>query len=569
MLEERRTEGIKCLAVIKREEGVLAKMLKDDEEAEVVVEALSTVLDACDEFGEHESALKACLQAVINSDIRVTQLMGEGSTARQEAKVALVKAQKELLLAVAKERSFADQIALGFATANFSKPQWVRKRLHNVRREKLETIQRIEFAESKSRWIQQALEAEGRKLGVAAAAAAAEQALKKSRLKLKRCRLALEDDDGSPEEVEAATKAVDESRKQYDIALRDVLALRELGYPELRCSAAPKRDRFANVPEISVDELELGAVLGRGAFSDVFEASLPLTGKVAFKELRFDEAPDVLLSEAAAMWEVRNCDRVVQLLKVCTGKRVGLVMEFMEGGMLTNRLKQQPALTSRQMMELWRDVLVGVGAIHDSGQMHLDLKSDNVLLDGKGRAKVGDFGTCKQQRQTMRATRVVGTLRWLAPEVLEGSVQLTTACDVWSLGMVLYEMVAGHEPYKELEETQVVRAIMEGRLPAVPPNADADRLGCEMLRQGPVEATESEGPVAAGEPSADERVRRLPCRISDRTGRSVQRRAAAAFQVQRMFGRRNERHGVSAHRWSDCMQLRCVVRSGTHTVCCS
>jgi hypothetical protein len=426
----------------------------DDDLFQFKCESFSKVCASCD-AQRIEELEKSLAYVALRSSMQAT------SVQKSEARANFSIVQRSLLSAVSAELTLGSDLAYHFSVVKSQRVAQMRARLEQVQHVKELTIQWIELLEQRIAALQKCLDAEAKMAEIEQAVKVAEDVFNKSKKRVKLVELSVELGDSSAADLEAAKARVGEARKSYEDALRVLLDIRALGYPELRCSAALKRDQFPNVPEIDADELEVGPLLGRGAFSDVYEAVLPLTGRVALKELRIAEARDELLAEAAAMWEVRHCDHVVRLLKVCTGKRIGLVMEFMEGGTLAQRLKQQPTLDKRQILEIWRDVLLGIAAIHESKQVHLDIKSDNILLDGKGRAKVSDFGTCKQQRQTMRATRVIGTLRWLAPEMLASLQLKSPACDVWSLGMLLYELVMRREPYFELEESQVVKAIMD------------------------------------------------------------------------------------------------------------
>ena len=108
-------------------------------------------------------------------------------------------------------------------------------------------------------------------------------------------------------------------------------------------------------------------------------------------------------------------------------------------------------------LRLFADVLAGVVSVHASNQLRLDLKSDNVLLSkNHDVAKLADFGTARQQRETLRATKLDVTPRWCAPEAFGAVPNLTYAADVWSCGMILLELASGKLPYNNLKENHQV-----------------------------------------------------------------------------------------------------------------
>lgn len=314
---------------------------------------------------------------------------------------------------------------------------------------------RLSLLEAKIRDVRGALDAEGRKLQV-------EERLRTTRSAY---RASLE----SQQDVERC-------RKEYEDAVRAALVLQQLGYPELSCAAAPKRNSSARVPEIDFEDMDVGSVVLAESDLDVsYLAALPVTGKVVFKEPRKPLPVAELLSEASRMWAVRHCDRVVQLLKVCSsGKRTGFVLEHLEGSVtLAARLKQQPPLTKKQLMELWRDILIGVAAIHETKSAHLNIQTSNVVVDAKGRAKVGDFGFCSTQRWATPATgsAEVWLLLLLGADTLDPLEGGSRPRDVWSLGLLLYEMITGgRRPFEGMADDKVVQTLLDEELPSLPKN---------------------------------------------------------------------------------------------------
>ncbi|MBB3661162.1 serine/threonine-protein kinase [Prauserella sediminis] len=134
-------------------------------------------------------------------------------------------------------------------------------------------------------------------------------------------------------------------------------------------------------------------------------------------------------------------------------RRAFLVMELVDGGTLRDLLDERGALTLPQVLTIAEDVLSALGAAHAAGLVHRDVKPENVLIGrggqaGSGVVKVGDFGLVRAVAATANTTGsvILGTVAYLSPEqVTSGSA--SERGDVYSVGILLYEMLTGHVPY--------------------------------------------------------------------------------------------------------------------------
>jgi hypothetical protein len=287
------------------------------------------------------------------------------------------------------------------------------------------------------------------------------------------------DGEGTEAEVtEALCKTADArvlvgtSRAKYEDAVRDLVAVRQAGFPELRCPAPARSDCFSQVPMITrqdLGELHLMPRLGTGSFASVFQIELPLVGLCAFKKLEGVVDRGTLLREAAAMWELRHSEQVVRLLMLCDEPgSLGLVLELVEGGSLGALLhERKERLPESETLQILHDVARGLECVHAHKQVHLDVKSDNVLLTAQRRAKLSDFGSSKEVRNTYRDTLVRVTRQWSAPETLADEQKITAACDVWSFGMLMYEMLTGKIPPDDVPERDLLVRIARGGTPSV------------------------------------------------------------------------------------------------------
>jgi eukaryotic-like serine/threonine-protein kinase len=152
-----------------------------------------------------------------------------------------------------------------------------------------------------------------------------------------------------------------------------------------------------------------------------------------------------------------------------------LVMELVAGETLDAKLRMGP-LAIDEVIRLGTQLADGLDAAHTEGIIHRDLKPGNLRLTIGGRLKILDFGLARMQRQTdaaptmtaTRATDVSGTLPYMAPEQLRGNIT-DARSDVYSAGVVLYEMATGRRPYGDVTGPQLVTAILE--TPPSPPRS--------------------------------------------------------------------------------------------------
>ena len=189
-------------------------------------------------------------------------------------------------------------------------------------------------------------------------------------------------------------------------------------------------------------------LLGRGGMGEVYRAEdLKLGQAVALKFL-----PKEVTHRADRLarfhQEVRLA-RQVSHPNVCrvhdigeTGGQHFLSMEYIDGEDLASLLRRIGRLPSDKALELARQLCAGLAAAHDRKVLHRDLKPANVLIDGRGRAHLADFGLADLTDERRDAPEIAGTPGYMAPEQQEGR-EVTTRTDVYALGLVLYEMFTG------------------------------------------------------------------------------------------------------------------------------
>ncbi|MFF3610177.1 serine/threonine-protein kinase [Streptomyces sp. NPDC002580] len=201
-------------------------------------------------------------------------------------------------------------------------------------------------------------------------------------------------------------------------------------------------------------------ILGRGSAGTVWLGEGP-EGPVAIKLLREDLASDQELvgrfvQERTALLGLDHPHVVAVRDMVVDGNDLALVMDLVRGTDLRTRLDRERRLSPESAVAIVADIADGLAAAHAAGVVHRDVKPENVLLDMQGPLGPGgshpalltDFGVAKlidSPRRT-RATKIIGTPDYLAPEIIEG-LPPRAAVDIYALATVLYELLAGFTPF--------------------------------------------------------------------------------------------------------------------------
>ncbi len=219
--------------------------------------------------------------------------------------------------------------------------------------------------------------------------------------------------------------------------------------------------------------------LGSGSSGKVWRGrrrgdGAPVAVKVLRPELSDD--PQVVarfVRERTALVGVHDPNVVSVLDLVVEGSTLAIVMELVDGPDLRRVLRQQGPLPAHDACALLAQVASGLAAVHRAGIIHRDLKPDNVLLEQPAgmvaRARVTDFGIARTAAGTplTRGDQLVGTADYLAPEVVAGR-PLTPAADIYSLGMLAYELLSGRHPFRGEHPVAVLRAHLDTEPPRPP-----------------------------------------------------------------------------------------------------
>jgi len=264
---------------------------------------------------------------------------------------------------------------------------------------------------------------------------------------------------------------------------------------------------------VLVKRYRIIGLLGRGGMGEVYRADdLKLGQPVALKFL-----PRGLEKDEGRLQRFLNEVRMalkVSHPNVCRVHDIGefegqnfISMEYVDGEDLASLLRRIGRLPKNKAIQAARQLCAGLAAAHDQGVLHRDLKPANVMIDGRGQVKIADFGLAGLDDSIEGAEARAGTPAYMAPEQWAGQ-EVTVKSDLYSLGMLLYELFTGEQPFKGATPAEVVQAqeqsspttpssLVEGFDPAV------ERVILTCLEKDPARRPPSVLAVSAALPGGD------------------------------------------------------------------
>ena len=224
--------------------------------------------------------------------------------------------------------------------------------------------------------------------------------------------------------------------------------------------------------------------IARGGMATVYLATdLRLERRVAIKVMHGHLADDSQY-KARFIQEARSAARLAHPNVVNVydqgqdGETAYLVMEYLPGITLRDLLLEHKVLTTVQAMDIMEAILSGLAAAHKNGIVHRDLKPENVLLADDGRIKIGDFGLARAaSANTATGNALLGTIAYLSPELVTRGVA-DTRSDIYAVGIMLYEMLAGEQPFKGEQAFQIAHQHANDTVPT--PSAKNPRVPAEL-----------------------------------------------------------------------------------------
>jgi eukaryotic-like serine/threonine-protein kinase len=300
----------------------------------------------------------------------------------------------------------------------------------------------------------------------------------------------------TPSEVEAAQRRVHSSDPVGRLASSDSIHL----------------EGFAPGTVLS-ERYRIIGLIGRGGMGEVYRADdLKLGQPVALKFLPARLAAERTWIERFYA-EVRHA-RQISHPNVCRVYDIGeiegrhfLSMEYVDGEDLASLLRRIGRLPGDKAVEIARQLCAGLSAAHDRGVLHRDLKPGNVMLDGRGRARITDFGLAVRAEDDKGGAEVGGTPAYMAPEQLAGKAA-SVQSDLYALGLVLYELFTGRRAFEAATLAEWRRKHSQEQptapstvTPELEPAVERAILRC--LEKDPAQRPRSAAAVAAALPGGD------------------------------------------------------------------
>jgi predicted Ser/Thr protein kinase len=228
----------------------------------------------------------------------------------------------------------------------------------------------------------------------------------------------------------------------------------------------------------TVGRYEITGELGRGAMGVVYKALDPTIGRtVALKTMRLDvhglDAQEMVrrFQNEARAAGVLNHPNIVTIYDA--GEEDGIfyiAMEFIEGTTLHELLAEQRVLATDEVLQLTRQICRGLDYAHSNGIVHRDIKPANIMITANGTVKIMDFGIAKSGGQVTNTGQVLGTPNYMSPEQVKGR-PLDGRSDLFSLGVILYEMMTGEKPFVGQNVTTIIYKIVN-ETPITPRDLD-------------------------------------------------------------------------------------------------
>uniref|UniRef100_UPI0037E7436E serine/threonine-protein kinase PAK 6b isoform X1 n=2 Tax=Semicossyphus pulcher TaxID=241346 RepID=UPI0037E7436E len=187
---------------------------------------------------------------------------------------------------------------------------------------------------------------------------------------------------------------------------------------------------------------------------------------VKMMDLRKQQRRELLFNEVVIMRDYQHLNVVEMFRSALVEDELWVIMEYLQGGALTH-IVSETRLNEEQTASVCEGVLQALSYLHSQGVIHRDIKSDSILLTLDGRIKLSDFGFCAQiSKDVPKRKSLVGTPYWMAPEVISKR-PYGTEVDIWSLGIMVVEMVDGEPPYFSDTPINAMKKLRDEAAPSV------------------------------------------------------------------------------------------------------
>lgn len=253
------------------------------------------------------------------------------------------------------------------------------------------------------------------------------------------------------------------------------------------------------------DLFELKEEIGRGGMGVIFHAHQRILDRdVAVKMLKGDDFDNAtvqrLIREAHIVSNLRH-HNIVQFFTVAMSVQGEpfIVMELLEGTTLSDILQETPRLEKAKLFDIFDQTLSGLEAAHEAGVVHRDLKPSNIFVTTSGTVKILDFGIAKQVNagpdgQSLTQTgMLLGSPAFMSPEQLSNAKEIDARSDLYSIGCVLFNCVAGHPPFSADNPLEMAYKQINERSPTIGCDPSLEAVIAKALAKDPAERIQTAG----------------------------------------------------------------------------
>ena len=244
---------------------------------------------------------------------------------------------------------------------------------------------------------------------------------------------------------------------------------------------------------LDIKQYQILECIGSGSTSQVYRAMCLTNNRIiAIKIIDLEIYPleiDVLRREVAFWSRCHQNENIVDYHGSFIDKSIlYILMEYLSGGSVHDimREKYQNGFKDEcQIATVLKGILLGLEYVHKHEQVHRDIKPGNVLINDKGTVKIGDFGVAASLlEEGIKRPRftVIGTLSYMAPEVLNKEISYTQKADIWSLGITAYELATGSSPYYSIPPLGIVKQILKSPPPRLPKDENYSAELCDFVK---------------------------------------------------------------------------------------
>eukprot|EP00826_Nyctotherus_ovalis_P007675 TRINITY_DN11951_c0_g2_i1.p1 TRINITY_DN11951_c0_g2~~TRINITY_DN11951_c0_g2_i1.p1 ORF type:complete len:314 (-),score=60.16 TRINITY_DN11951_c0_g2_i1:12-953(-) len=227
------------------------------------------------------------------------------------------------------------------------------------------------------------------------------------------------------------------------------------------------------------DKYTIEKTLGKGAYGVVYKAVDKITGErraiKKIKRINRDINSDGQLAREIDILKHLDHPNIMKIYEFSsTETEFQIVSEYIPGGELFDVIEKRKHFSEADAAYIMRQLLAAVSYCHSKNVVHRDIKPENILIDSvegdKLSVKIIDFGTALIVPQDKVISRKVGSVYYVAPEILKGNY--TSKCDVWSLGVIMYILLIGRPPFNGNSNGSIMNAILAGSFEFPRPLAD-------------------------------------------------------------------------------------------------